>query len=107
MHLNKISTLGLELGLGAELSEVINKPQYLLFKEKAKNYWCYLEFSQIIISENNKYRASEKSENAECDRKMDNMNKEVCFHISNDECIEQEWIQVTVLKQLTSHFKCR
>lgn len=33
---------------------------------------------------------------------MDKMRKKVFLHISNDECIEQEGIQVTVLKQLTS-----
>lgn len=52
MHLDEILTLDLEFRLGAELSEFINMPLYLLFKEKAKNYRCYLEFSQIIISEN-------------------------------------------------------
>lgn len=76
-------------------------PQYLLFKEKAKNYWCYLEFSQII-SKNNKYGAGEKSRNSECDSKMDQVNKGVFLRISNDERIEQEWIQGTAPTQLTS-----
>lgn len=98
----KVWTLCLELGLGAGLSDFINMPQYLLFKEKAKHYWCYLEFSQII-SKNNKYEAGEKSKNLECDNKMGKMNKGVFLRISNDECIEQEWIQGTALTQLTSN----
>lgn len=55
-----------------------------------------------IISENNKFGTGGKSKNLECVRKMDKMNKIVFFQISNNEYIEQEGIQVIVLK----HFKC-
>lgn len=73
--LHEILILSLELGLNAGLLEFLNRTVSLLFKEKAKNYCCYLEFSQIIISEN---------ENRACVIKMDLMKKEVFLHSSDD-----------------------
>lgn len=82
MHLKEILILYLELGLDVELSE-FNTLLTFLFQEKAKNYLCYLEFSQMIIWEN-KYGAGENSNSLDCVRKMDEMKKKVFFPISHD-----------------------
>lgn len=99
-HLNKVLTLRLEFGLGTGLQEFINMPLYLSKKKSKELLMLSGIFS--IITENNKFGTGEKSKNLECVRKMDKMNKIVFLQISNDECIEQDGIQVIVLKQ----FKC-
>lgn len=79
-------------------------PLSLPFQEKAKNHGCYLEFSQIIISENNKYGAGENSKNLVCVRVTDKIKEKIFLHISNDELHRTRGNSSHCIE--IAHFKC-
>lgn len=79
-----------------------NLTHYDPYCSKKKHRIIYLIWNFVNNHWENKYGAGENSNNLECVRKMDEMKKKYFFILVMINCIEQEAVQVTVLKQFTS-----